>query len=148
MSLMEQFANPDTMHSLSFGDKMAGAGITTLMGMGITFCILILLWGVIAVMTRIMASADKKKAAPAPAAAAPAPAAAAPAAAAAAPAGDAVPASNDAELTAVIAAAIAAYEGDGEVKSDLVVRRIRRIAGSTPAWAREGRDECIESRRV
>ena len=33
MSLMEKFADPDMMHSLSFADKMAGAGLTTLMGM-------------------------------------------------------------------------------------------------------------------
>ena len=45
MSLMEQFANPETMQSLSIGDKLAGAGITTVMGMGITVVVLILLWG-------------------------------------------------------------------------------------------------------
>ena len=53
MSLMEQFANPETMQSLSIGDKLAGAGITTVMGMGITFVVLILLWGCIAFMTKI-----------------------------------------------------------------------------------------------
>ena len=35
MSLMEQFANPDMIENLSMADKLAGAGITTLMGMGI-----------------------------------------------------------------------------------------------------------------
>lgn len=147
MGLMEQFANPDTMHSLSMGDKLAGAGITTLMGMGITFLILLLLWALIAIMTKIITSAskDKKKSEATTPVAAPV-AAAATSAPAAASAETTEPA-NDANLVAVIAAAIAAYEGE-EIASNLVVKRIRRVAGPTAAWAREGRDECIESRRV
>ena len=52
MGLMEQFANPETVHSLSMGEKLAGAGITTIMGMGITFIVLLLLWGCVAIMTK------------------------------------------------------------------------------------------------
>ena len=152
MSLMEKFADPSMMHSLSFGDKMAGAGITTLMGMGITFIVLILLWLVISILTRIVRGTQKKKEAPAVPAAAPekaVPAAAvaqtpAEAPAAAPPAEEMV---DDAQLIAVIAAAIAAAEGS-EIQSNLVVRKIRRVAGPTVAWAREGREECHESRRM
>ena len=152
MSLMEKFADPSMMHSLSFGDKMAGAGITTLMGMGITFIVLILLWLVISILTRIVRGTQKKKEAPAAPAAAPekaVPAAAvaqtpAEAPAAAPPAEEMV---DDAQLIAVIAAAIAAAEGS-EIQSNLVVRKIRRDTGPTVAWAREGREECLESRRM
>jgi len=153
MSLMEKFADPSMMHSLSFGDKMAGAGITTLMGMGITFIILILLWLVISIMTRIVRGTQKKKEAPAAPAAAlekAAPAAAVAQTPAEAPAEAAPPAEeavDDAQLIAVIAAAIAAAEGS-EIQSNLVVRKIRRVAGPTVAWAREGREECLESRRM
>ena len=35
-SIMQQFSDPNLFESLSFGEKMIGAGITTLMGMGIT----------------------------------------------------------------------------------------------------------------
>ncbi|MGI6737297.1 MAG: OadG family protein [Anaerovoracaceae bacterium] len=162
MSLMDQFKDPNLMHSLSFGDKMAGAGMTTLMGMGTTFAILILLWGIIALMNRIVLAAETKAAgtaaaapaAPAPAAAAretaspqPAPAAAAAVGSESGPPAAAEPGLDEAELAAVIAAAIAAYEGEDVVRTDLVVRRIRRVAGSSPAWAREGLQECIDSRR-
>ncbi|MGI6722274.1 MAG: OadG family transporter subunit [Anaerovoracaceae bacterium] len=156
MGLMEQFANPETMHSLSMSDKLAATGITALMGMGITFCILLLLWLIIAILTRAIRASEKKaeasaqEAVPAPAkpAAAPAPAAAVSEPGAG---GGTLPGAapgDDAALIAVITAAIAAYEGDSAMKSDLVVRRIRRVAGAAPVWAREGRQECIESRRI
>ncbi|MGI6257792.1 MAG: OadG family protein [Anaerovoracaceae bacterium] len=153
MSLMEQFANPDLVHQLSFGDKLAGAGITTLMGMGTTFVILILLWGIIAITTRIMALDSKGKSAPVAAAAAGSAAAPASAPAAApassAPAAEAEPAKaeDDEALAAVIAAAIAAYEG-GTVQPDLIVKRIRRVSGPSTVWANAGRNESVDSRKI
>jgi len=62
----------------------------------------------------------------------------------AAPAGPIV---GDGELIAVIAAAIAAYEGQGTV-SGLTIRKINRIAGPALAWNVAGRTECIDSRRI
>ena len=50
MGLMDKFSDPSLFDSLSFGDKMAGSAITMLMGMGITFVVLMLLWGVFALM--------------------------------------------------------------------------------------------------
>ena len=139
MSLMEQFTDPNTMHSLSFGDKMLASTITMLMGIGITFLVLCILWAFISIMGRVMkaASGNKTETAPAAAAAQAAPAAA-PAAAAA---------SEDADvIAAVIAAAIAAYEGDG-VQSNLVVRRIVRIPSGTTLWTEAAINEHIDSRR-
>lgn len=133
MSLMEQFANPDTMHSLTMGEKLAGAGITTLMGMGITFVVLILLWGCITLMTKFTNRPAKQVEAPQAAAPAQAPVPAA------------VQAAADDSLMAVISAAIAAYEGGAA--SNLVVRKIRRISGDTTAWGDAGRADCIESRK-
>ena len=54
MSLMERFADPSLIDSLSGGDKLVGALITTLMGMGTTFVILVLIWGIIVVMSKIL----------------------------------------------------------------------------------------------
>lgn len=149
MSLMEQFANPETVHQLPFADKLAGAGITTLMGMGTTFAILILLWGIIALTTKIMARGNSRKAAPAEAATAPAPAAPAAAVSSAGVQEAAVPkeASDDGALAAVIAAAIAAYQG-GASEPDLIVKRIRRVSGSSTVWANAGRNESIDSRKI
>lgn len=159
MSLMELFANPDTVHELPFMDKLAGAGITTLMGMGTTFTILLLLWGIIAITTKLMSMGNAKKEAYVAAhagghapAAAPAPAAATPAAAAAAPAPAAsaetvAGTADDGALAAVIAAAIAAYEG-GTAEPDLIVKRIRRVSGPSTVWSNAGRNESIDSRKI
>lgn len=136
MSLMEQFANPDVMHSMTFGEKMAGAGITTLMGMGITFIVLILLWACIAIMTKFTYRPNKGDKAPQKADAAPAAAPAAPTGAAAVTADD--------SLIAVITAAITAYEGGA---NNFIVRKIRRISGDTTAWGDAGRADCIDSRK-
>jgi len=137
-SMMEMFANPDLFGQLSLGEKLAGAGVTTLMGMGITFIVLLILWACIAIMSRALKAADKKEA--------PAPAAAAPAAAAPAAPAAAAPAADNGELIAVITAAIAALEGSAAA-SNLIVRKINRISGETPSWANAGHMDCIDSRR-
>ena len=74
MSLMEIFSNPDTMHSLTFGEKMLASTITMIMGLGITFTVLILIWIFISLMGKALGTSKKPAAAPAAAAAAPAPA--------------------------------------------------------------------------
>ena len=135
---MEQFANPDTVHSLSLSEKMAGAGVTTLMGMGITFIILILLWGCIAIMTKFTYRPNKGDKAPKTTDAAAAPSAAAPQV-------TETPAAADDTLIAVISAAIAAHEGG--TANNFVVRKIRRISGDTTAWSDAGRADCIDSRK-
>lgn len=53
MNLMERFADPVLMPAMSLTEKLAGAGVTALMGMGVTFVVLFLLWACIAVMGRI-----------------------------------------------------------------------------------------------
>ena len=75
MSLMEKFSNPELFTSLGFGEKMAGSAITMLMGMGITFCVLLLLWGFVALMGKAMNTSNKGDKAPAQATAAATPSA-------------------------------------------------------------------------
>ena len=136
MGLMDKFSDPSLFDSLSFGDKMAGSAITMLMGMGITFVVLMLLWGVFALMGKCMSSTakkgDKASAAETKANATPSVAAAA--------------AKTDDVLTAVIAAAIAAYQSEGGT-GNLVVRKIQRLSGETTLWTNAAREDCIESRR-
>ena len=154
---MSQFANPEMIHNLSFGDKMAGTGITAVMGMGITFVILFLLWFLVAMMDKIVVAAESsaasKKAAKAEQAAKAA------AAAETAPAENAMAATavgteaatDDAELMAVISAAIAAYEATSARPVDtggLVVKRIQRISGKAPTWAAAGVRKTIENRKM
>ncbi len=105
----------------SFGELMEQAGLNTLLGMGTTFVVLILLAVIIAIFGKVMSGAAKSKAA----ASAPAPAKAAPAAA---PAPAVVEEEvDDGELIAVIAAAIAASEGRTSTDG-FVVRSIRKAA--------------------
>ncbi len=140
MSLMERFANPELMPDMSMGEKLAGAGITTLMGMGITFLVLILLWACIAIMSKFTYRPNKETKAPATAASASAPAAA-PAAA------QSEVAAADDSLIAVISAAIAAYEG-ASGSGNLIVRKISRVSGETTAWSEAGRLDCVNSRKL
>ena len=137
MGLMDKFSDPSLFDSLSFGDKMAGSAITMLMGMGITFVVLMLLWGVFALMGKAMSPSAKKgdKASAAETKANATPSVAAPAAA-----------KTDDVLTAVIAAAIAAYQSEGGT-GNLVVRKIQRLSGETTLWTNAAREDCIESRR-
>lgn len=114
----------------SLGELMAQAGLNTVLGMGTTFVILILISFIISLFPLIgkaqKANEEKKAAAAkktAPAPAAPA-AAAAPAPAAPAPAADPM---NDSQLVAVIAAAVAAAEGR-TTTDGFVVRSIRKVS--------------------
>jgi len=106
------------------GDSMTKAALNTLIGMGTVFVVLVLISFIISLfgyIPKIQAALDKKKAnvaTPAPKAE-PAPAAA--------PAPEeSVDYTDDLELVAVIAAAIAAYEGETSTDG-FVVRSIRKV---------------------
>jgi len=140
LSIMEKFADPALFETLTFGEKSTGALITTLMGMGITFTVLILLWGLIAMMAKFTAEkktpivtghVDQKTAA----------------------VPTTVALQNNAEQTgtspeviAVIMAAIAAFEG-GASKSNLIIRKISRATGQTTSWGTAGSADAINSRK-
>lgn len=143
MGLMDKFANPELFESLSFGDKMIGSTITLIMGMGITVIVLVLLWGFVALMGKAVSGVSKKgDKAPAEAKAA-----ATPSGAAAKVTQTVTSAGPDeAIITAVIAAAVAAYQGSGGT-GKLVVRKISRISGETTPWSLAAKEDCIESRK-
>lgn len=101
----------------STGEILKKAGLNTLLGMGTVFVVLIFISFIISLFEKIPALEEKfrkKEAAPAAPAPAPVPVAAAPAAAE----------TDDSELIAVIAAAIAAAEGT--TTDGFVVRSIKR----------------------
>lgn len=108
----------------TMGDAMARAGLNTLIGMGTVFVVLILISFIISLfgyIPKIQAAFSKKKTStPAPKAAP------APAAAPAPVVEEVVDYSDDLELVAVIAAAIAAYEGETSTDG-FVVRSIRKV---------------------
>ncbi len=124
MELINKLADPNVVSTLSAGEKFSGGLMVAVIGMSITFLALVFLWFAINVMSNALGVTKKEK----PKAAAAAPAASAPVASAAK--------EDDAELVAVITAAIAASLGKST--SQLVVNKITRIPDSMPAWARKG----------
>lgn len=109
----------------SMSEILGKAGMNTLLGMGTVFCVLIIISIIISLLKFIpkLQAAFSKKEAPQPAQI-PAPVQVAPAAAESEAAAEEEDVSDDCELAAVIAAAIAASE---EIPADgFVVRSIRR----------------------
>ena len=111
----------------TFGEKMGNAGLNTLMGMGVVFIVLILISfiiGLFGYINKFEAKLAEKKASQAPQ-----------------PVKKEAPKavetgkelSGDTELVAVIAAAIAAYEGTSP--DGIVVRSIRKVS-SSKNWKR------------
>lgn len=122
--LYHTFTSSATNINYTFGEKMAKAGLNTLMGMGTVFAVLILIYGIISLFNfipKIEAVFSKKK--------------------------DVQPTTtsvdnaisqiveseeltDDLELVAVISAAIAAYEGSSST-DQYVVRSIRRVSNGS-----------------
>ncbi|PAB57612.1 OadG family protein [Anaeromicrobium sediminis] len=133
MTLLDKFANPEMIKTLSMGEKLTASLMVTVLGMGITFAVLMLLWGLIVTMTKMLVKEEKKEVVTVAPQAAPQPVLE--------PACDE---ENDEELVAVITAAIAASLNTST--HNLVVRNIVRVIDETPAWGQAGRAEQLGNR--
>lgn len=133
MTLIERFANPEIIKTMPLGEKMLASMYVTFLGMAITFVALILLWGLTALMSRMLKSKEEKEKKPM-----------APAPVVLAEAGPAAEERADETLIAVIGAAIAASL-DTSIHN-IVVRSIRRVPDNTPAWGHMGRLEQMKTR--
>ncbi len=143
---MERFADPVLFEEMSRSELIQGALITTLMGLGTTFVVLMLVWSVIAIVSSVLKNAENKKENTLTQASASAPAPAKAQAAAISTAEPEEPVNTGSELVAVITAAIAAMEGTVPA-SNLIIRKISRIPGNNTAWGRAGVSEIIDSRK-
>lgn len=112
MDLMKYFADAQMMHGLSTGEKLIGCGITAVMGMGVTFMILLFLWGSTVVLAKFM----EQRVVESQSVLAPA---------------ESQPVSNPPVHIAVIAAAVTEYETESNC---LRIRKIRRLP-DRPAWS-------------
>lgn len=129
--LLTQFANPETLKTLSFASKFLAGLVTTLLGMGITFAALIILQILISLMDRLInASVAPPKKAPSPAQVVPI----------AEP--DEQVDSN--ELVAVITSVVAMQLNT--TASNIVIRNIERIEDRSSLWNRAGIIEQMNSR--
>jgi glutaconyl-CoA/methylmalonyl-CoA decarboxylase subunit delta len=143
LGLMQRFADPALFDSLTSGEKVIASLVTTLMGMGVTFAVLVLLWAAIAIMARILKSTNaQKKNSATVAATTPTTGSSS-----AAPTTIVTETASGAELIAVIMAAIAASEGT-EYTNNLIVRKINRVSGGQLAWSAAGSADCIDSRKI
>jgi sodium pump decarboxylase gamma subunit len=135
MTILERFADPNLLTQMTAGEKFTAAMITTGLGMGITFMALVLLWGVIIVMTKLL-NPEKEKASvnvvekPAPV--------------------QEISAAEETvegisgELVAVISAAIAASMNTSI--HNIVVRNVVRTSNQAPAWNSAGQQEQMNAR--
>lgn len=125
-------AGSESDGDMTFGERLAEAGQVTLLGLGMVFAVLALLWGILEIFRVIMQKSGKKKKTVEPVI--PEKSAQAPAEVAA----ESVPteAGDDGELTAAITAAVAAYlasEGDAAYAGGFRVVSFRR-SGNGSAW--------------
>ncbi len=131
IELLTQFANPETLKTLSFAHKLLAGLVTTVLGIGITFTALIVLQFLISWMDRLVnrSPRDEKAAAPSPTVITEP------------EAGSRI---DDGELVAVITATLAM-----QLKTSvntIVIRNIRKIEDHSPLWNRAGIIEQMNSR--
>lgn len=133
MDLINNLKDPVLVQSMSIGEKLTAGLMVTLIGMTITVLALLILWGAIVVMTKLIVKKPKE---------------ATQVVKQEAPAVKAVVVNDDSEdqdeLIAIITAAVAA-----SLKTSIhnvVVQNIVRVPDETPAWARNGRVDQMNAR--
>ncbi len=137
MNILEQFTNPDTIQSMTMSDKLVGITITTILGMSITFIALIVLWMVIASMSKAVNKTNGKEAVNVVTETTAA-------SATIVEASSVEQSDEDEELIAVISAAVAASMNTSI--HNIVVKNIVRVPDHAPSWHRAGRVEQMNSR--
>jgi len=136
MQVLESFKHADSFAQMDMVDKLIASGYVTMLGMGITFVALILIWFLIALMSRFIRGIESKQAitevkpanVPAPVVVS----------SVSSVEGD------EGELVAVITAAIAASMNTS--MHNIVVTNIRRIPDTTPTWGKLGRSDVMNAR--
>ncbi|MEA1974571.1 MAG: OadG family protein [Bacillota bacterium] len=136
MTLLKRLADPNLLEKMTASEKITAALHATILGMGITFAALIIIWGLTVVLKKVVNSIENK--------------------------GDtqikviktkvnnkieieeAYEENNDEELIAVISAAIASSLKTSV--DNIIVRNIVRVADDTPTWGVVARINQINSR--
>jgi sodium pump decarboxylase gamma subunit len=129
--LMAQFANPETLKTLSFTHKLLAGLVTTLLGMGITFIALIILQMLISWMDKLINRSSVPAQKISPATVAPHKT-------------DSVEQKDDNELVAVITTVIAMQMNTAA--DNIVIRNIKKIEDRSPLWNRAGIIELMNNR--
>jgi len=129
--LLTAFADPEKIKEFTTNQRLWAGLITTILGMGITFVVLIVLQFVIGLFEKLSGSEKKPTLTLKPAAAA----------------GrvDEKPASrSDDELVPVIAASVSMVLGTST--GNIVIRDIKKVEDTSPTWRRAGIVEQMQNR--
>jgi sodium pump decarboxylase gamma subunit len=136
LSLLERFSDPNLIQQMPLGEKLLASSYVAILGMAITFVALVILWGLIIIMGKMLNTTGPKKEAvkvqKAPVETKP-------------QATEEDSSVDDEELIAVITAAVAASMNTST--HNIVVRDIVRVVDETPAWGKAGRLDQMSTRR-
>jgi len=141
MNALDKFKHAETFANMPLNEKLVATGNVILLGMGITFLALVLIWALTVLMSKVIQSLEKSaetskmKTSGASAKAPEAPKA---------PAVVAVEETDDLELVAVITAAVAAAMNTSV--NNIHVSSITRTNDTSPTWGRAGRSELMNTR--
>ncbi|MEI6856945.1 OadG family protein [Psychrilyobacter sp.] len=128
--IMVIFKNPETIQTLSTGDKFLAVGFTVVLGMGITFVSLVALKCVIDIMAKVLVEKEKK------------------------PeikisekkeVEEVIPDNNDEDVVAAIVIALATKLAANKNKK-IVIRNIKRVNNEHSPWGQLGIVEQINNR--
>jgi sodium pump decarboxylase gamma subunit len=136
MTLLKRLADPNLLEKMTASEKITAAFHATILGMGITFAALIIIWGLTVVLKNIVNSIENKGDTPIKVVKTKADKKI--------EIEEVYEESNDEELIAVISAAIAS-----SLKTsidNIIVRNIVRVADETPTWGVVARINQINSR--
>ena len=138
MTLLDKLADPNLLEQMSTSEKLNGAFQATVLGMGITFAALIIIWGLTVLLKNVVASIEGKKDSSVKVVNTPKKKTQA--------VSEVVEEdpTNDEELIAVISAAIASSM-ETSVRN-IVVRNIIRVNDDTPTWGKVARIDQVNSR--
>lgn len=131
--LLTAFADPEKLKEFTTTQRLWAGLITTILGMGITFVVLIVLQFVIGLFEKLSGSEQK-----------PTPALKPTPTAAAGKADEKPVTQSDDELVPVIAASIAMMLGTST--GNIVIRDIKKMEDTSPTWRRAGIVEQMQNR--
>lgn len=136
MQVLENFKHAESFAQMALVDKLIATGYVIVLGMGITFVALMLIWFLTVLMSKFIQRVESKQAlTEVKPAVAPAPASVTTAV---------VKDEDEGELIAVITAAIAASMNTS--MHNIVVTNIRRVPDTTPTWGKLGRSDVMNAR--
>lgn len=133
MHVLEAFKHEETFNQMIMSDKLLATGYVIILGVGITFVALVLIWWITVLMSKTIQTIEARNAIVEVKPLTPQPVAAVQ-----------VDDADDEELIAVISAAIAASLNT--TMDNFKVTNIRRTSDSTPTWGKIGRSEVMNAR--